>query len=124
MLYRNCFRHLACTAALVVAFLALHVPASCQPRPAAGSTVVKPGIEVLQERGFDVLKGKKVGLLTNPSGVDSHLRSTIDILFEAPEVELVRLFGPEHGVRGDAHAGDATAMPGMRRPTSRMRPRA
>ncbi len=109
MLYRNCFRHLACTAALVVAFLALHVPASCQPRPAAGSTVVKPGIEVLQERGFDVLKGKKVGLLTNPSGVDSHLRSTIDILFEAPEVELVRLFGPEHGVRGDAHAGDATA---------------
>ena len=109
MLYRNCFRHLACTAALVVAFLSLHVPASCQPRPAAGSTVVKPGIEVLQERGFDVLKGKKVGLLTNPSGVDSHLRSTIDILFEAPEVELVRLFGPEHGVRGDAHAGDATA---------------
>ncbi len=109
MLYRNCFRHLACTAALVVAFLALHVPASCQSRPAAGSTVVKPGIEVLQERGFDVLKGKKVGLLTNPSGVDSHLRSTIDILFEAPEVELVRLFGPEHGVRGDAHAGDATA---------------
>ena len=109
MLYRNCFRHLACAAALVLAFLALHVPASCQPRPAAGSTVVKPGIEVLQERGFDVLKGKKVGLLTNPSGVDSHLRSTIDILFEAPEVELVRLFGPEHGVRGDAHAGDATA---------------
>ena len=109
MLYRNCFRHLACTAALVVAFLSLHVPASCQPRPAAGSTVVKPGIEVLQERGFDVLKGKKVGLLTNPSGVDCHLRSTIDILFEAPEVELVRLFGPEHGVRGDAHAGDATA---------------
>ena len=66
---------------------------------------VKPGIEVLAERGFDVLKGKKVGLVTNPSGVDRNLRSTIDILFEAPQVKLVALYGPEHGVRGDVYAG-------------------
>ena len=66
---------------------------------------VRPGIEVLRDRGFDVLKGKKVGLVTNPSGVDCRLKSTIDILHEAPEVDLVALFGPEHGVRGDVYAG-------------------
>lgn len=68
--------------------------------------VVKPGIEVLRDRGYDVLQGKRVGLVTNPTGVDRQLKSTIDILFEAPEVNLVALYGPEHGVRGNAHAGD------------------
>ena len=67
---------------------------------------VRPGIEVLESRGFIGLRGKRVGLVTNPSGVDRNLRSTIDILFEAPDVELVALYGPEHGVRGDAYAGD------------------
>ena len=66
---------------------------------------VKPGIEVLRERGFEGLRGRKVGLLTNPSGVDRSLRSTIDILFEAPEVDLRAIFAPEHGARGDAYAG-------------------
>ena len=66
---------------------------------------VKTGIEVLRDRGFDVLQGKRVGLVTNPSGVDSQLRSTIDILFNAPGVNLVALYGPEHGVRGDVYAG-------------------
>ena len=66
---------------------------------------VKSGIEVLRDRGFDVLKGKRVGLVTNPSGVDRNLKSTIDILHNAPEVKLVALFGPEHGVRGDVYAG-------------------
>ena len=71
----------------------------------AREAAVKPGIEVLRDRGFDVLVGKKVGLVTNPSGVDSKLRSTIDILYHAPGVELVALYGPEHGVRGDVYAG-------------------
>ena len=71
----------------------------------APSAPVKPGIEVLRERGFEGLKGKRVGLLTNPSGVDRNLKSTVDILFEAPEVNLVALFAPEHGVRGDVYAG-------------------
>lgn len=69
-------------------------------------TKVRPGIEVLESRGFEGLKGKRVGLVTNPSGVDRNLRSTIDILHDAKDVELVALFGPEHGVRGDAYAGD------------------
>ena len=71
----------------------------------ASEPVVKTGIEVLRDRGFEELKGRRVGLVTNPSGVDAHLRSTIDILFNAPEVELVALYGPEHGVRGDVYAG-------------------
>ena len=71
----------------------------------ASDPVVKTGIEVLRDRGFDVLKGKRVGLVTNPSGVDRNLCSTVDILFNAPEVNLVALYGPEHGVRGDVYAG-------------------
>ncbi|MDD2824933.1 MAG: DUF1343 domain-containing protein [Bacteroidales bacterium] len=69
-------------------------------------TFVKTGIEVLRESGFACLEGKRVGLITNPTGVDSELRSTIDILHEAPNVNLVALYGPEHGVRGEVHAGD------------------
>ena len=68
--------------------------------------VVKTGIEVLRDRNFDILKGKRVGLVTNPTGVDSRLKSTIDILNEAPNVNLVALFGPEHGVRGNFAGGD------------------
>ena len=71
------------------------------------SAVVKPGIEVLRDGGFKQLQGKRVGLVTNPSGIDNNLKSTVDILHEAPGVQLVALFGPEHGVRGNAHAGDA-----------------
>lgn len=67
---------------------------------------VKTGIEVLREDGFKLLEGKRVGLTTNPTGVDSQLKSTIDILWEAPNVNLVALYGPEHGVRGNVHAGD------------------
>ena len=72
----------------------------------AKEPVVKTGVEVLRDRNFEGLVGKKVGLVTNPSGVDSHLQSTIDILYNAPGVELVALYGPEHGVRGDLYAGD------------------
>lgn len=74
--------------------------------PAALRAQVVPGVEVLERTGFAALEGKRVGLVTNPSGVDRNLRSTIDILFDAPEVNLVALYGPEHGVRGDAYAGD------------------
>jgi len=66
---------------------------------------VKPGIDVLREHGFDILKGKRVGLITNPTGVTSDLESSIDILFNAPDVKLVALYSPEHGIRGDLDAG-------------------
>ncbi len=66
---------------------------------------VKTGIEVLRERNFDILEGKRVGLITNPTGVDSDLKSTIDILNGAANVHLAALYGPEHGVRGDFSGG-------------------
>lgn len=67
--------------------------------------VVKTGIDVLAARNFDVLKGKRVGLVTNPTGISANGTQTIDILYEAKDVNLVALFGPEHGVRGDVEAG-------------------
>lgn len=70
------------------------------------SARVITGIENLKESNFKILEGKKVGLITNPTGVDFKLKSTIDILYEAKNVNLVALFGPEHGVRGDYAAGD------------------
>ncbi|MGG4488283.1 exo-beta-N-acetylmuramidase NamZ family protein [Metabacillus idriensis] len=66
---------------------------------------VLPGVEVLLEDQKDLLKGKKVGLITNPTGIDSKLTSIVDLLHNDPDIELTALFGPEHGVRGDAQAG-------------------
>lgn len=72
----------------------------------AASANVRTGIEVLSSNGFAELQGKRVGLVTNATGVDSKLRSTIDILHKAKGVTLVALFAPEHGVRGDVAAGE------------------
>lgn len=67
---------------------------------------VRLGNEVLAQSGFKVLQGKRVGLITNPSGVNRNLETTIDVLLKAPGVELIALFAPEHGVYGDVPAGD------------------
>lgn len=85
---------------LLLLFLCLSLGAQAQ------KIHIKTGIEVLKSQNFRYLEGKRVGLITNPTGVDNELRSTIDILHEAPNVNLVALYGPEHGVRGDVHAGD------------------
>ena len=85
---------------LIITGIALSTKTSAQ------NIRISTGIEVLKESGFRVLHGKRVGLITNPTGVDNNLKSTIDILHEAPGVTLVALYGPEHGVRGDVHAGD------------------
>lgn len=90
----------AATLLLVVCLLAQHVAAQ-----SFSDGRVKPGIDVLRERRFDILRGKRVGLVTNPTGVTSDLQPTADVLFEAPGVQLVALFGPEHGIRGDVEAG-------------------
>ena len=78
---------------------------TCNAAAVMAKPVVRPGIEVLERMDFAPLRGRRVGLVTNPSGVDRNLRSTIDILYNADGVELVALFGPEHGVRGDVYAG-------------------
>ncbi|MCT4644792.1 MAG: DUF1343 domain-containing protein, partial [Carboxylicivirga sp.] len=67
---------------------------------------VETGIEVLQNNQFEALKNKRIGLITNPTGINSELKSSIDILFEAEDVKLTAMYSPEHGVRGDYSAGD------------------
>ena len=86
------------TAAVLTALTLISTTASAQ--------TVLTGIDVLEANGFEQLQGKRIGLVTNPTGVDRYLNSTIDVLHSAPGVELVALFGPEHGVRGNAHAGE------------------
>lgn len=80
--------------------------ALCVAAALGAAAATKPGVEVLRDNDFKQLAGKRVGLITNPTGVDNNLKSTVDILHEAKGVELVALFGPEHGVRGNVHAGD------------------
>ena len=67
------------------------------------------GIDVLKASGFAVLKGKKVGLVTNHTGLDRDGNATIDLLHKASDVKLVALFSPEHGIRGavDKEVGDS-----------------
>jgi uncharacterized protein YbbC (DUF1343 family) len=67
---------------------------------------VKTGIEVLASRDFDAIAGKRVGLITNHTGIDSKGKSTIDILAETDKTKLAAIFAPEHGVRGEAEAGE------------------
>ena len=111
-------------------FLALLFAPIC---PAARAQVA-PGINTLAARGFDVLQGKRVGLVTNQTGKTRDGRATIDVLRDAPNVKLVALFAPEHGVRGEVAAGasvktyrdKSTGLPvyslygGTRRPTPQM----
>jgi len=94
---------------------------------------VLAGVDVLEERNFDPLHGKRVGLVTNQTGVDAHGRRTIDVLRSAPGVRLVALFSPEHGIAGGSRddviedsADQATLLPiyslygNIRRPTDEM----
>lgn len=66
---------------------------------------VELGSDMLEVLKFEPLRGKRVGLLTNPSGINSRGVSTIQLLHRAPEVNLVALFGAEHGLDGKASAG-------------------
>lgn len=79
------------------------------PAAAVGTRPVRAGIDVLSKGGFAPLKGKRVGLITNHTGRAGDGRSTIDVLHEAPNVKLVALFSPEHGIRGlvDEKVGDS-----------------
>jgi uncharacterized protein YbbC (DUF1343 family) len=73
--------------------------------PGLEAAKIRLGIDVLEDNHFDQLKGMRVGLITNATGIDSSGTSTVDILRKAPGVQLVALFGPEHGVYGSDWAG-------------------
>jgi uncharacterized protein YbbC (DUF1343 family) len=67
---------------------------------------VKPGIEAFLENYLGLVEGKRVGLITNPTGVNSHRETNIDLFYANSKINLVALYGPEHGVRGNAPAGE------------------
>ncbi len=79
-------------------------------RLAARNGAVQSGIDVLEAHNFDVLSAstgkKKIGLLTNQTGVDSQGRRTIDVLAQAPGISLDAIFSPEHGVTGELDTTD------------------
>ena len=89
----------------LVLLLALACASPVALRGQSGAGVV-PGVEVLLTDSLHLVQGKRVGLLTNHSGRDRRGTSTIDLLFRAPGVRLTALFGPEHGIRGVAKAGE------------------
>ncbi|TAN06525.1 MAG: DUF1343 domain-containing protein [Rhodanobacteraceae bacterium] len=70
---------------------------------------VEPGIEVLLHDRLDLIRGKHVGLITNPTGVDPDLTSDAVLLQHTPGVHLVALYGPEHGIEGAHQAGKQVA---------------
>ena len=66
---------------------------------------VRPGIDVLLSDSLDLIRGLRVGLITNQTGIGADGVPSIDRLYEHPEVQLVALFSPEHGIRGTVEAG-------------------
>jgi uncharacterized protein YbbC (DUF1343 family)/CubicO group peptidase (beta-lactamase class C family) len=84
--------------------------ASGPPPPAPRYTPVLSGIDVLRASGFALLKGKRIGLLTNHTGRARDGATTIDLLHGAKDVKLVRLFSPEHGIRGILDAAVPSAV--------------
>ena len=63
------------------------------------------GCENLLKNHLPEIQKKKVGLITNQTGVDHRLRSVVDLFQENPDIDLVALYAPEHGFKGDAQAG-------------------
>jgi len=91
---------------MALAFLSPACQAGTERPAASGLAAVKLGVEVFFEKHLDLVKGKSVGLVTNPSGVDGRYRTTIDLFCGDPRIRVVALYGPEHGVRGNAQAGE------------------
>ena len=102
--------YFGCVLAALAGFLSVAVGAGLP----TGSFVHEPGrtkagIDVLAMQDFEPLRGKRVGLITNHTGVGSEGRCTIDVLAHAKRVELVALFSPEHSILGRAEAPVASA---------------
>jgi uncharacterized protein YbbC (DUF1343 family) len=106
-------RLFSCLTASVATCALAWTAAHASPAAAAPDThpkiQVELGIDVLLAPGsaqIAALTGKRIGLITNPSGVDGRLVPTADRLARDPRVKLVQLYGPEHGIRGEVPAGD------------------
>jgi uncharacterized protein YbbC (DUF1343 family) len=101
--------HAIFLAPTIAAILCLCMPSKVLPTPRGQLSTIdaghtKPGIDVLEEQHFAPLRGKRIGLITNQTGVDSRGQRTVDLLAHAPGVKLVALFSPEHGIDSTYHA--------------------
>jgi uncharacterized protein YbbC (DUF1343 family) len=103
----------ACTmllaATLAASCTAQHVASDAAPdtlpsAPAAAAAVL-PGLEVLLRDSVHLVRGRRVGFLTNQTAITSRGESGIDLLHASPDVQLVALYGPEHGLRGGVEGG-------------------
>ncbi|HSU13975.1 DUF1343 domain-containing protein [Longimicrobium sp.] len=80
-------------------------PVRATPPAPREAQAVTPGLEVLLRDSLHLVRGKRVGLITNHTAVTPDGRSAIDLLHQHPQVRLVALFGPEHGIRGNVDGG-------------------
>jgi uncharacterized protein YbbC (DUF1343 family) len=97
------------TVSTLLFLLLLTACAHASDRPqssAAAGTTVLPGIEVFVRDVPPALRGKRVGLITNQSGIDRRRTSDIDLIASHKDLSLVVLLAPEHGIRGNIAAGD------------------
>lgn len=83
------------------------VAASSGPTGPPWSRVVRPGVEVLARSGYRQVRGQRVGLISNPTGIMPDLGHAVDAMVASGQIDLVAAFGPEHGFRGAAQAGDS-----------------
>jgi uncharacterized protein YbbC (DUF1343 family) len=80
-------------------------PGGSAPGPWSQQRDVVPGVVVLADNGYDVLAGQRVGIVTNPTGLFPDMRHEVDVMAADDAVDVVAVFGPEHGFRGTAQAG-------------------
>lgn len=99
--------HLRRSAVLTAAACAVIVASGCTAQtPPAAPMRVRAGLEVLLADSSHVLRGKRVGLITNHTGKDAAGRRNVDLLHAAPGINLTALFAPEHGFAGVARDGE------------------
>ncbi|MDK0518607.1 DUF1343 domain-containing protein [Streptomyces sp. ML-6] len=79
--------------------------AGAAPAPGRGRGRVRTGFDRLAADGYSLLRGEKVGIVTNPTGITSDVRHVVDVMHPDDRVDLIAVFGPEHGFRGTAQAG-------------------
>lgn len=104
-------RHTASCFVLSILFVATSLISCSSPGREADPPVEKSPIltgadQLFNEPYHSWIRGKKIGLITNQTGVDSELRGLPDLLAERDDIELVALFAPEHGLYGEAQAGE------------------
>lgn len=86
--------------ALVLTGGAAQATTTKHTRNQSHGALVQTGLDMLEAQKYAALRGKRVGLITNHTGLDGQGRSTVDVLFRAPGLKLVALFSPEHGLAG------------------------